>query len=212
MRSDNEGDDPADVLLECPASWPGADDVARAGRDMCLVHAVSVQDYVVGQNRSALSVLQFAEYIEYTLHADQVWRSVRGPFSYAVGAAASGVIGNYVYDVLKRLFRAYEKGPTPPTPPTTAEPAQRLALLAVRVRCAELGLPVPPFRTLRVVEIRADGDVWTVRVVGGELLDAEVSLPIEPIMDDEPVMVLLRMRLPPTEGRKLESPVEQKLR
>lgn len=209
MRSDNEDDGPESVMLDCSASWPGADDVARAGRDVCLVHAVSGQNYIADQDRSALSVLQF---YEYTLHVDQVWRSVRGPFSYAVGAAASGVIGNYVYDLLKRLFRAHENGPTPPTPPTTAEPAQRLALLAVRVRCAELGLPAPPFRTLRVAEIRADTDAWTIRVVGGELLDADVLLPIEQILDDEPVKVLLRMRLPPTEGRKLDSSDEPKLR
>ncbi|MDQ2707002.1 MAG: hypothetical protein M3Z25_04930 [Actinomycetota bacterium] len=201
MRSENTGDDQQVILLECPASWPGAEDVARAGRDVRLVHAISAETRSEGDDRSGISVPQFVEYI---LHVDQVWQSVRGPFSYAVGAAASGVIGNYAYDVLKGLFGRYDKGPTPPTPPTTAEPAQRLALLAVRVRCAELGLPMPPFKTLQVVEIRAAAGVWTVRVAGGDLLDAEVSLPIEPILHDEPVTVLLRMRLPPTEGRRLE--------
>lgn len=201
MHAANGGDDAEVLLLECPAYWPGAEEVANAGGDIRLVHAVSAENRDEREGRSGIFVPQFVECI---LHADQVWQSVQGPFSYAAGAAVSGIIGNYAYDVLKRLFGSYDMGPTPPTPPTTTEPAQRLALLAVRVRCAELGLPAPPFRTLRVIEIRADAGVWTVRVVGGDLLDAEVSLPIEPILEDEPVTVLLRMRLPSAGGRRLE--------
>ena len=159
-----------DKHLEASASWPL--DTERVASES--VQIVAIPD------RRALST-RSNSYIAEILHLPlrDFWETLKEPGWWAIGAVGSGVVGNLTYDALKNFaLRVKERFPGETA---SVESIQFIALLAVRARCAEHGLPAPPFATLRVQSCRLVSNAmrahlprrtpdawWEVVVTGGE--------------------------------------------
>ncbi len=75
--------------------------------------------------------------------------------TWTLSAIGSGVIGNYAYDKIKDFAtRSGDQLPHQEHCVANERAVQAIALYAVRLRCAQLHLPQPPFATLRVERCR----------------------------------------------------------
>jgi hypothetical protein len=128
--------------------------------------------------------------IEYAVALQRIWAEVEEPAAWVASAAGSGVVGNFIYDMLMKSGRWHRGRHWRNSESIDSRAAHTIAILAVRTRCAENDLPSPPARTLRVAWCRPwlvsdrhcrNAVGWEVFVVGGDgELTAVVWVPDEP--------------------------------
>lgn len=97
---------------------------------------------------------------------------------FVVTAISSGVLGNAAYDAIKAMFRRERASEA-----FTVSEREQIARLAVRARCAEVGVPVPRGNARCQVNLAGElveldyGDLRAkVRVPEGGLADLEITL------------------------------------
>jgi hypothetical protein len=139
------------------------------------------------------------EWLEHAINLKSIWKVTKEPALWLVGAAASGVAGNYTYDAIKSFARRLSE--SVPVKPSSPGHLNVIALMAVRLRCAELNLPSPNFATFRVVGCRLwklhwkPWAVWCVYVEGGDGdLEALVEVPDKVDLSAESILVEIRIK------------------